>query len=69
MLESRSGRTFEARGLTSAPGWCVRVVWPNGKLEHIPGFLSKDDAVRRVDAKGKRWVSEQQIFSLNTQTW
>jgi hypothetical protein len=36
MDEQISNAAFEARHLTSASGWYVRVTWPNGKRDHIP---------------------------------
>jgi hypothetical protein len=40
---------FEARPLNSASGWYVRVAWPNGKREHVPGFVTQQEAQRWVD--------------------
>ena len=50
---------FEARRLSSAKGWYVRVVWPHGKREHIPGFVSQQEAVRWIEKKAKAWLTEQ----------
>ena len=44
MHEPNLNPAFEARHLTSAFGWYVRVAWPNGKRDHIPGFVSLRDA-------------------------
>jgi hypothetical protein len=54
-----SNPAFEARPLTSATGWYVRVAWHNGKREHIPGFGSKEEAQRWVEEKATMWLSAQ----------
>jgi len=41
---------FEARRLSSASGWYVRAAWPNGKRDHIPGFVSQKNSSVVVDA-------------------
>jgi hypothetical protein len=46
MDEPNSNPGFEARRLKSASGWYVRVAWPNGKHDHIPGFVSQQEAQR-----------------------
>lgn len=48
---------FEARRLMSASGWYVRVAWPNGKRDHIPGFASKEEAQRWIKEKATAWLS------------
>jgi hypothetical protein len=63
MLEQNSNPAFEARSLSSAPGWYVRVVWPHGKREHIPGFVSQREAVRWIEEKAKGWLSERAVFA------
>ena len=50
---------FEARRLSSAKGWYVRVVWPHGKREHIPGFVSQQEAMRWIEKKAQAWLTEQ----------
>ena len=35
---------FEARRLARAPGWYVRVAWPDGRHDHVPGFVTEDEA-------------------------
>jgi hypothetical protein len=50
---------FEARRLKSAPGWYVRVAWSHGKRDHIPGFISQQEALRWIETKARSWVSEQ----------
>ena len=52
-----SNPVFEARHLTSASGWYVRVAWLNGKREHIPGFASKPEAQRWIEEKATTWLS------------
>jgi hypothetical protein len=42
-------------------GWYVRVAWPHGKLEHIPGFVSHRDAMRWIEDKAEAWVSERRL--------
>jgi hypothetical protein len=59
MNESNADPAFEARRLTSVPGWYVRVAWPHGKRDHIPGFVSQQEALRWIETKAHSWVSEQ----------
>jgi nucleotide-binding universal stress UspA family protein len=42
---------FEARPLTSARGWYVRVAWPGGKRDHIPGFVTQQEAQRWIEGE------------------
>jgi hypothetical protein len=50
---------FEARHLCLASGWYVRVAWPNGKRDHIPGFVSQQEAERWIAEKAQAWLSMQ----------
>src|SRR6516225_5052129 len=50
---------LEARPLKSASGWYVRVAWPNGKTEHVPGFVTKQEAQRWIEDKARVWLSER----------
>jgi len=50
---------FEARPLKSASGWYVRVAWPNGKREHVPGFVTRQEAQRWIEDKARVWLSER----------
>jgi hypothetical protein len=50
---------FEARHLTSASGWYVRVAWLHGKRDHIPGFVSQREAQRWIEEKAPTWLSAQ----------
>ena len=50
---------FEARPLKSASGWYVRVAWPNGKREHVPGFVTQQEAQRWIEDKARVWLSER----------
>jgi hypothetical protein len=59
MNESNADPAFKARRLTSAPGWYVRVAWSHGKCDHIPGFVSQQEALRWIETKARSWVSEQ----------
>jgi hypothetical protein len=59
MDEPNSNPAFEAHRLTSASGWYVRVAWPNGKRDHIPGFVSQREAQRWIEGKAAAWLSEQ----------
>jgi hypothetical protein len=59
MNESNPNPAFEARALTSACGWYVRVAWPNGKRDHIPGFVTQQEAQRWIEAKAAAWLSER----------
>ncbi len=51
-----SNPAFEARRLTSASGWYVRVAWLNGRRDHIPGFASKQEAQRWIEEKATTWL-------------
>jgi hypothetical protein len=57
MNEPNADQAFEAVWLT--PGWYVRVAWSHGKCNHIPGFVSQQEAKRWIEAKAHSWVSEQ----------
>jgi hypothetical protein len=43
----------------SATGWYVRVAWPNGKRDHVPGFVSQREAQHWIDEKAPTWLSAQ----------
>jgi hypothetical protein len=59
MNEPSSNPAFEARPLKSASGWYVRVAWPDGRRDHIPGFVSQQEAQRWIEAKAPTWLSER----------
>ena len=59
MEEPSSNPAFEARPLKSASGWYVRVAWPNGKRDHIPGFVTQREAQRWIEVKAPAWLSER----------
>jgi hypothetical protein len=59
MNEANADPAFEARRLKSAPGWYVRVAWAHGRRDHIPGFVSQQEALRWIETKARAWVSEQ----------
>ena len=59
MNEPSSNPTFEARPLKSASGWYVRVAWPNGKRDHVPGFVTQQEAQRWIEGKAPAWLSER----------
>ena len=63
MIEQKTEPLFEARSLSSASGWYVRVAWPHGRREHIPGFMSQREALRWIDNKAKSWLSQQPQFA------
>jgi hypothetical protein len=50
---------FEARPLKSARGWYVRVAWPDGRRDHIPGFVTQQEAQRWIEVKAPGWLSER----------
>jgi hypothetical protein len=50
---------FEARRLARAPGWYVRVAWPDGRHDHVPGFVTADEALRWIEQKAEAWLSER----------
>lgn len=58
MTEKSSAVSFQARRLARAPGWYVRVEWPNGKRDHVPGFVSQDEALRWIDKNGEAWAGD-----------
>jgi hypothetical protein len=64
MSDQKSNPAFEARRLLSAAGWYVRVAWPFGKLEHIPGFVSQREAVRWIEERAGAWLSERNAFPM-----
>jgi hypothetical protein len=64
MNESNADPAFEVRRLKSAPGWYVRVAWAHGKRDHIPGFVSQQEALRWIETKARAWVSEQTHVSF-----
>jgi hypothetical protein len=64
MVDRISDPAFEARSLTSARGWYVRVVWPHGGCEHIPGFTSEREAVRWIEQRAKAWLSERNTSAM-----
>ncbi len=33
--------------------------WSHGKCDHIPGFVSQQEALRWIETKARSWVSEQ----------
>jgi hypothetical protein len=59
MNEPSSNPAFETRPLKCAFGWYVRVAWPNGKCDHIPGFVTQQEAQRWIEVKAPAWLSEQ----------
>jgi hypothetical protein len=59
MNEASSIPVFEVRPLKSASGWYVRVAWPNGKRDHIPGFVTQQEAQRWIEVKAPGWLSER----------
>jgi hypothetical protein len=61
MDEPGSTPAFEARPLKSASGWYVRVAWPNGKYDHVPGFVTRQEAQRWIEGKALAWLSERCI--------
>jgi hypothetical protein len=59
MNEPSSKPAFEARPLKSARGWYVRVAWPDGRRDHIPGFVTQQEAKRWIEVKAPGWLSER----------
>jgi hypothetical protein len=64
MNEASSNPAFEARPLTSARGWYVRVAWPNGKRDHIPGFVTHQEAQRWIEVKAPGVGALQHVCSI-----
>jgi hypothetical protein len=56
MNEPSSKPAFEARPLKSG---YVRVAWPDGKRDHIPGFVTRQEAQRWIEVKAPAWLSER----------
>ena len=50
---------LEARRLARAPGWYVRVAWPDGRHDHVPGFVTQDEALRWIEHKAEGWLSQR----------
>ena len=50
---------LEARRLARAPGWYVRVAWPDGRHDHVPGFVTEDEALRWIGQKAQAWLLER----------
>jgi hypothetical protein len=59
MNHPNSNVAFEAKRLARAPGWYVRVAWPDGRHDHVPGFVSEDEALRWIERKAEAWLSER----------
>jgi hypothetical protein len=59
MNQPKPNVVVEARRLARAPGWYVRIAWPNGRHEHIPGFVTQDEALRWIQQKAQAWLSER----------
>jgi hypothetical protein len=59
MNEASSNPVFEVRPLKSASGWYVRVAWPNGKRDHVPGFVTQQEAQRWIEGRAPAWLSER----------
>jgi hypothetical protein len=59
MNEPSSNPAFEARTLKSASGWYVRVAWPDGRRDHIPGFVTQQEAQRWIEVKASSWLLER----------
>jgi hypothetical protein len=59
MIEPSLSPAFEPRPLKSAHGWYFRVAWPNGKRDHVPGFITQQEAQRWIEIKGSGWLAER----------
>ena len=59
MNELSPNPALEARPLRSASGWYVRVAWSNGKREHVPGFVTRQEAQRWIEDKARIWLLER----------
>ena len=55
---------FEARRLARAPGWYDRVAWPDGRHDHVPGFVTQDEALRWIERKAEAWLSQRGTASI-----
>jgi hypothetical protein len=64
MNHPNSNAAFEAKRLARAPGWYVRVAWPDGRHDHVPGFVSEDEALRWIERKAEAWLSERGTDSI-----
>jgi hypothetical protein len=54
---SSSDPRFEAR--PADEGWCVRVSWPNGKVEVIPGFSNQYQALDWIKFQSANWIADR----------
>jgi hypothetical protein len=59
MNEPSSNPAFDVRPLKSASGWYVRVAWPDGRRDHIPGFVTRQEAQQWIEVKASSWLSER----------
>jgi len=39
------------------------VAWPDGKRDHIPGFVTQQEAQRWIEVKAPSWLSERRTAS------
>jgi hypothetical protein len=37
----------------------IQVAWPNGKRDHIPGFVSQQEAEGWIEGQASAWLSER----------
>jgi hypothetical protein len=57
-MDQNPNAGFEARRLARAPGWYVRIALPNGRHQHVPGFVTREEALRWIEEKAEAWLSD-----------
>ena len=50
--------TFVQRELKVGAGWYVVATWPNGRTQHIGGFVNELDASEWIKNESAAWVAE-----------
>ena len=50
---------FKARALICSKKWCVDLVWPDGRTEHVRNFESEAEATAWIENKSQFWLRKQ----------
>ena len=50
--------TFVQRELTVGAGWYVVATWPNGRTQHIGGFVNEREAIEWPKNESAAWVAK-----------
>ena len=59
LAKAREVMPFEPRPMETGPGWRVRVTWPDGEVEYIPGFQTEAEAKEWIETKSRQWLYNQ----------